>query len=352
MQSKQELIERISKGRQDLPMETIELWVYYLLQLKGCSLQSVIAQSVDEDAWLAERGKGIGGSEIAAIAGRSPWNTAYQIWLNKTGQYEMLEKKAQSEQARWGNVLEETIAKEWAFRNNRQFINIPVILRDDEHEFMFANIDGFTLSDDRKIITGILEIKTTSTYNQDVWEFGPIPEYYLCQTTWYTGITGLDNFTIVCLVGGQRLFDYSFPVDTALLTELRAAAYDFWTENVQKLIEPEIKAGDTELLKAQADAIDVDAPTLILDDEATENLAQAYCNLRTKIKELEAVKDVCYAQLMQRLTTSRSALTRTHAIELQRSSRRSCNWEALAAGYPEAYEKCVQTKVSVSLRVT
>ena len=168
MQNQQTLFDMIRAGRPDLPKHTIDTWIKYLSQLKGCHLQSVIAQSVDEAAWLKEREKGIGGSEIAAIAGRSPWNTAYQIWLNKTGQVDMLQKREQSEMARWGNLLEETVAKEWAFRNNRKYINIAVILADDEHPFMFANIDGFTLTDDEEYVTGILEIKTTSAYNQEV----------------------------------------------------------------------------------------------------------------------------------------------------------------------------------------
>jgi putative phage-type endonuclease len=191
MQDKATLTNLIREGRPDLDDATIELWVKYLSQLKGCSVQSVIAQSVDEEAWLGERTKGIGGSEIAAIAGRSPWNTAYQVWMNKTGQIAQADRAPQSEAARWGNLLETTVAAEWAKRNNTHYINIPVILHDDEHPFMFANIDGFTLSADLELITGILEVKTTSAYNNDIWEFGPLPEYYLCQANWYTRITGL-----------------------------------------------------------------------------------------------------------------------------------------------------------------
>lgn len=353
MQDRETLFNLIYEGRPDLSIEQINLWIKYLLQLKGCKLQSVIAQSIDETKWLKEREKGIGGSEIAAIAGKSPWNTAYQIWLNKTGQYEKLDKKEQSEQARWGNLLEETVAREWAFRNNRQYINIAVILCDEVHPFMFANIDGFTLTDDRETVTGILEIKTTSAYNQEIWENGPIPEYYMCQANWYCRITGLDNYTIACLVGGQRLYAYDFPLDVELVTELRAEAIQFWNYNVKELIEPEIKAGDTELLKARADALEDDGleAVIVLEDDASENLAEAYCNIREKIKELEKVKEIVYAQLFTLLTTSRSAMTQTHTLTLQKSGRRACEWDLLEENYPEAYATCVRKNISVSLRV-
>ena len=40
------------------------------------------------DAWLAARRSGIGGSDIAAICGLSPYQTPYDVWLDKLGQWE------------------------------------------------------------------------------------------------------------------------------------------------------------------------------------------------------------------------------------------------------------------------
>ena len=41
---------------------------------------------MDNAAWLEERRKGIGGSDIAAIMGLSHWTTAYKIYQNKRGE--------------------------------------------------------------------------------------------------------------------------------------------------------------------------------------------------------------------------------------------------------------------------
>ena len=175
----------------------------------------------------------------------------------------------------------------------------------------------------------------------------------MCQATWYCAITGLDNYTIACLVGGQRLYAYDFPLDNELVTELRNEAIQFWNVNVKQLIEPEIKAGDTELLKFRADALPEEEgldTIVVYDDDATENLAEAYCNVRAKEKEMKEVKEVIYAQLMKYMT-ARSVMTRTHNMNLQKSVRRSCEFDLLEAHYPEAYKECVNTKVSVSLIV-
>ena len=52
-------------------------------------------------AWLAERRSGIGGSDIAAILGLSPWKTAVDVWLDKTGQRED-DTVGDAEAVRWG----------------------------------------------------------------------------------------------------------------------------------------------------------------------------------------------------------------------------------------------------------
>ena len=40
---------------------------------------------VSEAQWHAERAKGIGGSEAAAIVGLSPWCSNVELWQRKTG---------------------------------------------------------------------------------------------------------------------------------------------------------------------------------------------------------------------------------------------------------------------------
>ena len=348
MQEKTVLYHMIREGRPDVDKETIETWVYYLSQLKGCSLQSVTAQGLNQDEWLLAREKGIGGSEIAAVMGKNPWNSARQIWFSKTGQFNENANKPQSESARWGNVLESTIAEEWAKRENRQYINIPVILRSDEFSYMFANIDGFTLSEDRLQVEGILEIKTTSVYRKDVWEVGPIPEYYICQANWYCMITGLPMYDIVCLVGGQSLYSYTLPTDRELVAEMKAAADHFWNINVLQMVEPEAQAADIDLLK---EVTSEEEKAVILQDDESERLAEAYVGIREKIKQLTEVKEAIYAQLYSAIGGATSAVTQTHTLQVVKNSKRTCDLLKLQQEFPTAYNECVSTTSSISLRV-
>lgn len=74
---------------------------------------AVKTKDLSRTDWLKLRQSGIGGSDIAAIVGVSPYNTAYDIWVSKTGEI----KETSSEYAYWGTQLEDIVAKEFSKRN-------------------------------------------------------------------------------------------------------------------------------------------------------------------------------------------------------------------------------------------
>ena len=69
----------------------------------------VIANTKDlsREEWLKLRK--IGGSEAAIILGLNKYKTAYQLWLEKTG--EIIPEELDSEAIHFGNVLEDVVAK-------------------------------------------------------------------------------------------------------------------------------------------------------------------------------------------------------------------------------------------------
>lgn len=349
MQPKSDLIKLIMSSNKSVSAAQAEEWAYYLGQLNGCHLFSAAAQEDDPEGWLRARTHGIGGSDIATIMDENPWSSPRRIWASKMDMFDSDKQPTQSEAARWGNLLEPIVAAEWALRNNKQWVHIPVTLQSDECPWMLANVDGFVLTDDRKAITGILEIKTTTAYNEDVWKEGPLPYYYMCQTNWYCGICGLPEYDIVCLVGGQHLYSYKFPADPTLFAREKAAADTFWNENVLKGIEPPAAAGDVGQL---ANAVrDEEAPPVILSDEESSRVVDSFCQLREKISALEKIKKALYAQLFAYIGTSTEGIIGEHTVSVQQQSRRKIDYNVLERKYPEAYAECVSTSVSTSLSI-
>lgn len=348
MQDRSTLCEIIKQGNPNITEQQCDKWIFYLQQLKGCQLLAAIPQAEDQDGWLAVRKVGLGGSDIAAVMGESPWTSPRQIWRNKVLPPEETQR-AQSEPARWGNVLESVIAEEWAKRENRQFVHISVTLQSIDEPWRLANIDGFTLTDDRQTITGILEIKTTSAYNQDAWVEGPLPFYYICQANWYADICGLDMIDFACLIGGQRLVALTLPTIPDLQERMRIAAKDFWHNNVLAMVEPELKAQD--VIDVAATEHDEALPAIIYEDDETERLVDSYVQLREKEKAIKEIKEAVYAKIWPILGKSTQALTRTRLVKLKITRRRNCKFDMLEKNYPEVYKECVYTSVSSSLDI-
>jgi predicted phage-related endonuclease len=94
--------------------------------LTNCKVFSTVNQSEDEEAWLAARTNGIGGSDVGAICGVSPFTSARQVYLNKTGQYpdSMKPGDAAKERMYFGHVLEPIVAEVSNPRNVRLIYNI------------------------------------------------------------------------------------------------------------------------------------------------------------------------------------------------------------------------------------
>ncbi|OOR86725.1 endonuclease [Moraxella caviae] len=192
--------------------------------------------------WLKARQTGIGGSDIAAIMGVSPYKTAYDIYLDKVvnidGEQEI------NEAAYWGNVLEDVVAKEYAKRNDVKVQRVNYIIRSPEYPFAIANIDravvnpeisgsvrvsaDSTLSTDR-----LLEIKTSSAYLSNNWgdeNTDVVPDHYLLQCQWYMGITKTPKCDLAVLIGGNKYQQYTIDFDAELFTQMIEAARDFWLD--------------------------------------------------------------------------------------------------------------------------
>lgn len=350
MQGPEELFDIIWRTCPSVLESQAREWVHYLSQLKGCKLFSAVAQEDNPSGWLRARTHGIGGSDIATILDENPWSSPKKIWMSKLDMFDSDKQPQQSEAAHWGNLLETTVATEWGHRYEREWVHIPVTLQSEEFPWMLANIDGFTLSKDRRNVTGILEIKTTSAFNEEPWSEGPLPFYYLCQVNWYCGICGLDTFCITCLVGGQKLYAYNdMPASAELFKRETIAAADFWQNNVLKGIEPKASEGDLEDL--QKDEHDPSEPVVVLTDEESANVIQGYVDLRAKISELEKVKKALAAQLYAYLGKACEAVIGDHGLTLTFTNRRNTDLKKLEHDYPEAYRACVTTKVTTSLNV-
>src|SRR3990167_10245335 len=92
---------------------------------------------MDEAKWLEERRKGIGGSDIAAIRGLSPWKTAYQVYEEKRKEVGEGEGNTATD---GGRRLEPAI-RQWYSDQTGRSVKLPdKILYHKKYPFMLASL--------------------------------------------------------------------------------------------------------------------------------------------------------------------------------------------------------------------
>lgn len=184
-----------------------------------------ISPHTDRKAWLDARAKVITATDIAAIAGVSPWKSEHEVWLEKTGQKPP--EGEESDALRLGRALEPVIAQEYAERNGVKVA--PAHFVQMEGKPFGATPDYWIHDEDSG---QLLEIKTAGAHMAGHWgEDGgdQIPDQYITQVMWQMLITGADECHVAVLIGGQDYRQYLIPRRQALIDRLAVKAEAWWS---------------------------------------------------------------------------------------------------------------------------
>jgi putative phage-type endonuclease len=175
---------------------------------------------MDNAKWLEERRRGLGGSDIGAILGLSPWKSAFQVYQEKRGEVESFKGNDLTD---WGKRMEPTI-RQWYSDTTGHPVRVPdKILYHSKHPFMLASLDGFT--DEPRGV----EIKTARS-GKEWGEPGTneIPDDYMLQVQHYMAVTGFPVFDVPVSIAGAWPVIYEVPSDPELQEMIIDACADFW----------------------------------------------------------------------------------------------------------------------------
>ena len=233
-------------------------------------MKPIIIKPKDHAEWLAEREKGIGASDVAAILGLSPWETPFSLWLKKTHQ---VEPEPENEAMLMGHMLEEVVVKRWEMETGEKAIKASaadIIYVHPEHDFLRATPD--------RVIRGrkkILECKTTVTQIDQE----DLPIHWVCQVQYQMYVTGIHEADLAWLVSG-RYFGYAhIPYDEDFANFIAEKVAEFWNDCVIGGKEPDLISVSDFTLKGSDPGTTVEA-----DEEALSHIL----SLRTINTEISA----------------------------------------------------------------
>jgi len=216
-----------------------------------------------------DRTKYLGGSDIGAILGLSPFKSPLAVWMEKTGKET---KQSDSLPLRFGSFAEDFVANEYAKATGFALRHDESTYIHSDHSYISAHIDRFVHTDGLdQPATKILECKTANPFSRAQWgEVGSdqVPMSYLCQTVWYMAITGIEKTDLAVLFGNSDFRIYMIVRDPELENLILEKAHHFWHEYVLKDLPPPVQSPeDCQLLFERSDpakTLEANAETLTL----------------------------------------------------------------------------------------
>ncbi|WP_299079101.1 YqaJ viral recombinase family protein [uncultured Paraglaciecola sp.] len=198
---------------------------------------------LNDIGFLEKRRLGIGGSDVAAILGKSTFKTAVDVWREKLGEvkYEELSPCDTKTASRyWGKILEEPIIKEYEKEKITDVIRGKEYgqLVHPEYPWLIANIDGIAKTKERGDV--LLEVKNWDHDRYEKWgEEGSdqIPLDYTFQVHHYLNVTGMYEADVAIRLKGVLKF-FHIKRSQELIDGFHQALKNFWFINVQKKIAP------------------------------------------------------------------------------------------------------------------
>ena len=172
---------------------------------------------MDTNRWLECRMHGpkgdipftVGGSDVAAIFGVSPWVTPLELWTIKKGKIKPT-PKSNAGQLEMGHLLEPIAAHFYAQKTGNTVTDDTNLYQHADHPYALANFDRrFVRTADGE--NGILECKSCTYHKANDWADGNIPLYYELQLRYYLAVADVNTGAFSAIWGNNPDKDLATP---------------------------------------------------------------------------------------------------------------------------------------------
>jgi len=288
--------------------------------IRGEGTLFTLTRCADNDGWLEARKRGIGGSDVAAVMGISPWKSPLEVWLEKTGRADAPDL-SDRESVAMGTELESVVLDMYRRRHpDHAAQRVNAILTSTVRPWAQASLDGIVK--DPELGWGVLEIKTGSKESE--WADG-VPLHYLTQVTHYLSVTGYKFADVAALIGdfGLHYHEYRVMRDEEDLKAVVERVDEFWADYVEKdKMPPYVTALPSEGKALYELYKHSDGEMEPSDAEMTEWLAAHVLEANEQEQEIRQRKTEWTNQLKRLVNEHKGIITPDHIITWVRSEKR------------------------------
>lgn len=288
--------------------------------ISGEGSKFTLIRCEDDAGWLEQRKRGVGGSDVAAIMGLSPWKSPLEVWLEKTGRAESPDL-SDRESVAMGTELEGDVLEMYRRRHpDSRVQRVNAILVANERPWAQASLDGIVR--DPELGWGVLEIKTGSKESE--WKDG-VPIHYLTQVTHYLSVTGYPFADVAALIGdfGLHYHQYRVMRDEDDLQSVVESVDEFWSDCVEKDAMPpyvsELASEGKALHEFYKKSDGEMAPA---DTVRADKLARLVLDLTAKVNEATSQKLSASNELKRLVGEHKGIITPDHVITWVRNEKR------------------------------
>lgn len=257
--------------------------------------------------WLSARASGLGGSEIAAVLGLSPWESRFSLWHKKKG---LAAPEPDNDAMRRGRLLESVVAEWFAAEHPEYRVRRTGTWASRVRPWQVATPDRLLSA-----VAGraLLEIKTAT----DTAEWGEpgtdeVPVYYRAQVMWQLDTLGLRRAHVAVLTSGLNFREYVVDWNLAEAEVLRTAGREF-LDTVERDERPDIDEHGATYRVVRELHPDIDD----VEVEIEPALAERYRRAVAEHKVAEAAKQQATAEVLDALGSGRRAVVAGESIAIR-----------------------------------
>lgn len=299
------------------------------------SLHKIAHESYDRSRFL-------GGSDVAAILGISPYRTALDVYLDKV-EGRRPDDPAKAQIFRRGARMEPYILDLLIEEHGIQIAARGNRYQDKELPFLAAEIDAESTSGEN------IEVKSANQFAAKNWGAewtDEIPVYYAAQGMHGMMITGAEKTLFPVLIGSDDFRVYKLDRDEETIAGIRSKELEFWERIQRRDPPPATSVGDIMRLFEKDDGGSVEASEEMVS--IFHQLKQIEARIKVDEADVEELEKQIKLYLGEHSTLKFGAKT---LLTWKSQDTKRFDSTAFKAAHPSIFDKFTKTTTSRVMRL-